>query len=283
MAEVDRTADEAFPFVEGGFQFENTLRNDMILQAGGGNNLPKAHKTGTTLAGCVFNGGVVLGADTRATSSLVVDKSCEKIHKIADNIWCCGAGTAADTEAVTGQIESQLELLRLSTGKEPRVVTAMTMLKRHLYGYQGHVSAALILGGVDVKGSFLYSIYPHGSVDRLPFTTMGSGSLAAMSELEAGYKDGLTEEEAIELVANAIMAGVNNDLGSGSNVDIAILKPGEKVDRRIHYIEANPVAPVRATVNRPANFGAWPVGTTQVTSERVENLVDVSTNAMDLN
>ena len=47
--------------------------------------------------------GVVLGADTRSTSgSTVADKNCEKIHYIAPNIYCCGAGTAADTENVTG-------------------------------------------------------------------------------------------------------------------------------------------------------------------------------------
>ena len=33
---------------------------------------------------------------------MVADKNCEKIHYIAPNIYCCGAGTAADTENVTG-------------------------------------------------------------------------------------------------------------------------------------------------------------------------------------
>lgn len=46
---------------------------------------------------------------------------------------------------------------------------------------QGYVSAALVLGGVDVTGPHLYNIYPHGSSDKLPYLTMGSGSLAAMS------------------------------------------------------------------------------------------------------
>lgn len=47
--------------------------------------------------------GVILGADTRSTSgNTVADKNCEKIHYIAPNIYCCGAGTAADTENVTG-------------------------------------------------------------------------------------------------------------------------------------------------------------------------------------
>ena len=78
--------------------------------------------------------GVVLGADTRSTAgTTVADKNCEKIHYIAPNIYCCGAGTAADTENVTGMISSQLELHRYGTGRDSRVVTAMTLLKSHLF------------------------------------------------------------------------------------------------------------------------------------------------------
>lgn len=56
-----------------------------------------------------------------------------------------------------------------------------------VFSYQGHVGAALIVGGVDKSGPSLYSIHPHGSTDRLPYTTMGSGSLAAMSIFESKW------------------------------------------------------------------------------------------------
>ena len=60
------------------------------------------------------------------------------------------------------------------------------------YSYQGHIGAALVLGGVDKSGPSLYSIYPHGSTNRLPYVTMGSGSLAAMSVFESGWKQDMT-------------------------------------------------------------------------------------------
>jgi len=187
----------------------------------------------------VYKDGVVLGADTWATNdTVVVDKNCEKIHYIAKNIYCCGAGTAADTENVTGMISSQLELHHLATGRQPRVGTSLTMLKQHLFKYQGYVSAALVLGGVDVTGPSLYTVYPHGSTDKLPFVTMGSGSLAAMSMFENGYKDGMTEEEAVHLVVDAIEAGIFNDLGSGSNVDVCIIKK-DSVDYRRNFVKPN--------------------------------------------
>jgi len=85
------------------------------------------------------------------------------------------------------------------------------------------------LGGVDAKGPQLFSMAPHGSCSFLPYATMGSGSLAAMSIFEAKYKDNLNEEEAKDIVKEAIEAGIIHDEGSGSNVDICVIKK-DKVD-----------------------------------------------------
>nr|AFM90530.1 proteasome subunit beta type-7-like protein [Callorhinchus milii] len=199
---------------------------------------PAARKTGTTIAGVIFKDGVILGADTRATEgTIVADKNCSKIHYIAPNIYCCGAGTAADTEMTTQMISSNLELHGLSTGRLPRVVTANRMLKQMLFRYQGYISAALVLGGVDCAGPHLYSIYPHGSTDKLPYVTMGSGSLAAMAVFEDRYKEGLEESEAKQLVRDAIAAGIFNDLGSGSNVDLCVIKKDQ-----LDYVRPHEVA-----------------------------------------
>ena len=111
----------------GGFSFDLCKRNALLEKKGV--TLPTAWKTGTTIVGLIFKvitatknfkksipllgglwqnvpplqDGVILGADTRATSgSTVADKNCAKIHYVQPNIYCCGAGTAADCEAVTG-------------------------------------------------------------------------------------------------------------------------------------------------------------------------------------
>merc|ERR1711988_2065444 len=245
----------------GGFNFENCRRNAFLGEQGA--KLPSFRKTGTTIVGCVYKDGVVLGADTRATGdTTVVDKNCEKIHKIADNIYCCGAGTAADTQQVTDMIASQLELHRMQTGRQSRVSTSLAMLKQMLFRYQGNVSAALVLGGVDMKGPHIYTVYPHGSTDNLGYATMGSGSLAAMSMFEARYKDDMEVEEAKELVKDAIFAGIFNDLGSGSSCDLCVItkdnteflrgyaKPNERTfKKRIDFdIGATPVLDVQVEV-----------------------------------
>mmetsp|Transcript_22061 Transcript_22061/g.54583 ORF Transcript_22061/g.54583 Transcript_22061/m.54583 type:complete len:267 (-) Transcript_22061:970-1770(-) len=252
-----------------GFSFDNCLRNAALEQ--NGFTAPKARKTGTTICGVVYDGGVVLGADTRATSgSTVFEKDCMKIHYIAPNIMCCGAGTAADTEMTTMNIASQLELHRLSTGRQSRVNTSLTMLKRMLFKYQGHISAALVLGGVDIHGPHLYTVYPHGSTDSLPYVTMGSGSLAAMAIFEQGYKDGLTQQEAMELVSDAITAGIFNDLGSGGSVTLCVITK-DKTEIHRPYKNDN-----ERLYRRPAGYD-FKKGTTVILSEKfTPHLADIA-------
>jgi|UniRef100_A0A7S4FNN6 20S proteasome subunit beta 2 len=263
---VEYEADLPLPARErSAFNFENVTRN-IRLETDSGVQVPKARKTGTTICGVVFKGGVVLGADTRATEgTIVADKNCEKIHYIAPNIYCCGAGTSADTENVTSMVASSLALQRLTMGKQSRVLAAQTILKRHLFRYQGHVSAALVLGGVDVNGPYLSTVAPHGSTDRLPFVTMGSGSLAAMSVFEAEYKDDLTEKEAIDLVHKAISRGIFEDLGSGSNVDIRVVRK-DGTDYHRGYDKPNERA-----FRKPKPY-VYPPGSVIVLKETVKQL-----------
>ncbi|KAL2919992.1 proteasome core particle subunit beta 2 [Polyrhizophydium stewartii] len=264
----------AEPLPTGGFSFDNVARNAMLAARGA--KPPKATSTGTTIVGVIFKDGVVLGADTRATAGpIVADKNCEKIHYLAPNMYCCGAGTAADTEFTTALISSKLELHSLQTGRQSRVVTAMTMLKQMLFRYQGHIGAALVLGGYDVNGPQLYTIAPHGSTDKLPFVTMGSGSLAAMAVFEAKWRANMTRDEAVAIVNDAIEAGIFNDLGSGSNVDVCVITKDN-----VEYLR---------NYNRPNERGVkeqsyrFPRGTTTVMSRKVINFVDViEGDAMDV-
>jgi 20S proteasome subunit beta 2 len=89
---------------------------------------------------------------------------------------------------------------------------------------------------MDCTGPSLFTIHPHGSVDQLPYVTMGSGSLAAMAIYEAGFQDNMNQEDAVNLVRASIQAGVDNDLGSGSNVDITVIKLGSVERFRSHRI-----------------------------------------------
>ncbi|GAA5842413.1 hypothetical protein JCM9279_005376 [Rhodotorula babjevae] len=259
-----------------GFSFENALRNSSLEAKNLG--LPRATSTGTTIVGVVYDSGIVLGADTRATEGpIVADKNCEKIHYISEYIRCCGAGTAADTEFTTNMISSNIKLHELSTGRPPLVATAMTMLKQYLFQHQGQVGAALVLGGIDPTGPHLYTVAPHGSTDKLPYVTMGSGSLAAMAVFETSWRPNMSRAEAVECVAAAIEAGIWNDLGSGSNVDVCVIE-GEKSADGLKYTGKAKTDYLRnfrmpnEKVTKERNY-KWRRGVTAWTKEEIKRFV----------
>lgn len=257
-----------------GLSFDNYQRNQYLTA--NGHAAPKATSTGTTIVGAKFKGGVVIAADTRATTgSIVADKNCEKLHRLAPRIWCAGAGTAADTEMVTQLIALNLELHAMWQARQPRVITALTLLKQHLFKYQGHLGAYLIVAGSDPTGSHLMSVQAHGSTDVGEYLSLGSGSLAAMAVLETSWKPDMTRDEAVKLCADAIEAGIWNDLGSGSNVDVCVMETGKDAQLYRNYLTPN----VRGAKTQSYKF---PRGTTGVLRQSVRELVDVEETVVDL-
>ena len=144
----------------------------------------------------------------------------------------------------------------------------MTMLKQHLFQYQGHVGAYLVVAGCDPTGTGLFTVHAHGSTDKLPYVTMGSGSLAAMAVFETGWQPEMTRAQAVKLAADAIQAGIWNDLGSGSNVDVCVITK-EKATLMRNYITPN----VRERKERSYKFQR---GTTAVLGEKVITREEVS-------
>ena len=142
------------------------------------------------------------------------------------------------------------------------------MLKQLLFQYQGHIGAALVLGGIDnVDGPQLYTVYPHGSTDKLPFVTMGSGSLAAISVFESKWQKDMTRQQAIDLVAEAIEAGIFNDLGSGSNVDVTVI-----TKQGVEYLRNYRMPNERGAKEQSYKFQR---GTTAVLTKDFRKYVDV--------
>ena len=62
---------------------------------------PQAVKTGTSTIGITFNGGVVVGADHRATMGhFVANKSVQKLFKIGENLALTTAGLVGHAQSL---------------------------------------------------------------------------------------------------------------------------------------------------------------------------------------
>ena len=101
-------------------------------------------------------------------------------------------------------------------------------LQDRLYELGGSCQANLIVGGVYNGKAMLRAIHPHGSMDvALSYTALGSGGLAAMGVLESSFNSNRTTtiDEAVALAVQAVKAGIDHDLGSGSQVDVCVIGP----------------------------------------------------------
>jgi len=136
-----------------GFSFENTLRNSTLISPE--TLKTQLRKTGTTIVGVTCPEGVIIAADTRATSSFISEKNINKILTFSSNIKICGAGTAADCFYFVKKISAQAELLRRNTGRETLMKTVVCKMTGELFRYGGQLGCHLILAGYDAEGPHL--------------------------------------------------------------------------------------------------------------------------------
>ena len=86
-----------------------------------------------------------------------------------------------------------------------------------------------------------------------------------MAIFENGWTPDLTRDQGIQLVVDAIEAGIQNDLGSGSNVDICVITK-EGTDLLRNYKKS-----AQRILKDPASV-KFPHGTTPVIKTTIEEI-----------
>ncbi len=71
--------------------------------------------TGTTLVAMEFDGGVVLGADSRTSmGSYVSNRGTDKLTPVTDYVFACRSGSAADTQVRAAPKKGVVRSLHIS-------------------------------------------------------------------------------------------------------------------------------------------------------------------------
>mmetsp|Transcript_29232 Transcript_29232/g.67296 ORF Transcript_29232/g.67296 Transcript_29232/m.67296 type:complete len:241 (+) Transcript_29232:129-851(+) len=180
----------------------------------------EALKTGTTIMACVFDGGVVMGCDTRmSTGDFVASRSSRKISKVFDKIFVGRCGSAADTELLTGFVTNYLGQHAIELGKQPTVQTAANLFKLMAYQNKDRLMAGFIIAGIDEKrGGQVFNLPLGGSLLPLPWAADGSGSSYITGYCHENYKEGMTKQEALNFITKAISHAMSLDGYSGGLV-----------------------------------------------------------------
>uniref|UniRef100_A0A8C9XD97 Proteasome 20S subunit beta 9a n=1 Tax=Sander lucioperca TaxID=283035 RepID=A0A8C9XD97_SANLU len=82
-----------------------------MLEETGPEWLSEEVKTGTTIIAIEFDGGVVLGSDSRVSAgSSVVNRVMNKLSPLHDKIYCALSGSAADAQTIAEMVNYQLDV-----------------------------------------------------------------------------------------------------------------------------------------------------------------------------
>ncbi|TMW61086.1 hypothetical protein Poli38472_014547 [Pythium oligandrum] len=172
---------------------------------------------GTSIIAVKFDGGVVLGADSRTSmGTYIANRVSDKLTPLHDRIYCCRSGSAADTQALSDYVRHFLASHAMDLGRLPKVHTAGNLFRSLCYNNKDRLLAGIIVAGWDpVKGGQVFSIPIGGAMVEQDFAIGGSGSTYIYGYVDSAYRPNMTKEECQAFVKKALAHAMARDGSSG--------------------------------------------------------------------
>ena len=191
---------------------------------------------GTTIVTAVCDSGVVMAGDRRATAgNMIAQRDMEKVFR-SDEYSCVGisglAGVAVDMVRLFAvELEHYEKLEGRSLSLEGKANRLAGFVKANLpAAMQGFVAVPLLAGfdGETAQGR-IFSFTPDGGkYEEQRFASIGSGSVFARGSLKKLYRDGMSAEDVVAVLMQALYDAADDDSATG----------GPDMSRRIYPIVA---------------------------------------------
>jgi 20S proteasome subunit beta 5 len=188
--------------------------------------IEKTFAHGTTTLGFIFQKGIVIAVDSRASmGSYISSQQVKKVIEINKYLLGTMAGGAADCQYWERYLGMQCRLYELRNKKRISVAAASKLLSNIVYNYKGRgLSMGTMIAGWDHTGPNLYFVDNDGTRLKGTRFSVGSGSMYAYGVLDQGYRPDLTEEEATELGRRAIWHATHRDAYSGGIINVYLIR-----------------------------------------------------------
>uniref|UniRef100_A0A3B3Y674 Proteasome subunit beta type-9 n=1 Tax=Poecilia mexicana TaxID=48701 RepID=A0A3B3Y674_9TELE len=187
--------------------------------------------TGTTIMAVEYDGGVVIGADSRTTTGTA--GVLVPVRVLIGLSVCFRSGSAADTQAIAEVVSYQLGFHSVELDEPPLVETAANLFRASCYRYREELMAGILVAGWDRrKGGQVYCVPIGGMLVRQPVAVGGSGSTYVYGFMDSNYKPGLNKDQCLELTASALSLAMERDGSSGGVIRLASISE-DGVERRV--------------------------------------------------
>merc|ERR1719443_2808412 len=136
---------------------------------------------GTTTLGFIFQGGVLIAVDSRASmGSYIGSQTVRKVIEINEYLLGTMAGGAADCSFWERHLARMCRMYELRNKERISVAAASKLLANIFYQYKGRgLSCGTMVAGWDLTGPHLYSVDDTGDRHEGDRFSVGSGSTYA--------------------------------------------------------------------------------------------------------
>jgi proteasome beta subunit len=178
---------------------------------------------GTTVVAVRCTDGVVMAGDRRATSgNFIAHRSMEKVFPADRHSGVAFAGAAGPAMELVKLFQLQLEHYeKVEGGKlslDGKANQLGQMVRNHLPAAMQGFAVVPLFAGYDTRRDtgrlFEYDV-TGGRYEESDFAATGSGSLHAGTVIKLGYRDGLSSDEAVELLISALFQAADEDSATG--------------------------------------------------------------------
>lgn len=178
---------------------------------------------GTTILALLYDGGVIIAGDRRATEGYTIaHRSIQKVFPTDERSAVAVAGAAGPAIEMVRLFQTQLEHYEKIQGEhltlEGKANQLSGMLRTHFpMAIQGLVVVPLFTGFDPIKNEariFKYDV-TGGRYEESDFWATGSGGRDARASIKKRYRPGMTRDEAVKIALEALFDASEEDVGTG--------------------------------------------------------------------
>jgi proteasome alpha subunit len=193
----------------------------------------KTVRQGSTAIGLACKDGIVLIADKRVTSKLIVPEAIEKTFQIDDHIAATAAGIISDARVLVdrSQVRAQQHAVTYD-GKIDilSIVKDMCDLKQICTQSAGlrPFGVSMLVGGVEEDGTIkLFVTEPYGLYFQYKAAVIGEGETEVEPLLRKKYRPNMSVDEGIVMGLQVMKEHLKSEFNF-DRVDVVFVKSGNK-------------------------------------------------------
>jgi proteasome beta subunit len=191
--------------------------------AEGGREEPGGVPHGTTIVALKFAGGIVMAGDRRATEGhSIAHRGLEKVFPADGYSAVAIAGAAGPAVEMVRLFQTQLEHYEKVEGTalslEGKANQLAQMVRANLPAAMQGLGVLPLFAGYDERrkrGRIFSFDMAGGRYEELDFHATGSGGRDAKTTVKLGYREDLTENDAVELAVRALYEAADEDSATG--------------------------------------------------------------------